>query len=72
MIKSYKEHINLYSFWQNYWWKINYIRKIGDLIRDKKGDEQAEEIRDLEQEIIDLINKNLEKAILIKAKTFNI
>ena len=71
MIKSYKEYIELYNFWKNYWWKINYIRKIGDLIRDKKGDEKAEEIWDLEQEIIDLINKNLEKAILIKAKTFN-
>ena len=67
-MRDYKQYINDYTFWQNYWWKINYIRKIWDWIRKYKSDQEAQEIRDLEQEIIDLINKNLEKAQLINAK----
>ena len=67
-MKDYKQYINEYTFWQNYGWKINYIRKIWDWIRKYKSDQEAQEIRDLEQEIIDLINKNLEKAQLINAK----
>ena len=67
-MKDYKQYLNDYTFWQNYGGMINYIRKIWDEIRKYKSDEKAQEIRDLEQEIIDLINKNLEKAQLINAK----
>jgi hypothetical protein len=74
MIKTYNEYINLYWYWQNYWWKINYINKIIDDIQnnvyklnDEKKYKLIDELDEIEQNISKTINDWLDKALLIKS-----
>ena len=74
MIKTYKEYINYHSFWQNQWWKINFIRKLMiDIdnnkyqLKDKQKDEILEKLYDIENDILEKINDWLDKALLIKS-----
>ena len=74
MIKTYKEYIDYYSYWKNYWWKINFIRKIIDDIQnnvyklnDEKKYKLIDELDEIEQNISKTINDWLDKALLIKS-----